>query len=130
MRDSISDLAIDANHVTKVYGSGALAFHALKGVDFQVRRGEFVMLAGPSGSGKTTLLNMIGLLDRPTEGRIRLSGRDVTGATRTEQFALRRRTVSFVFQSLLVFALQLAEAVGIKIVPKLGDTRHERGKFD
>lgn len=59
----MSDLAIEARGVTKVYGEGAVAYHALRGVDFAVRRGEFVMLSGPSGSGKTTLLSILGCVD-------------------------------------------------------------------
>ncbi|MFN8195751.1 MAG: ABC transporter ATP-binding protein [Nocardioidaceae bacterium] len=105
--DSSPDLSrgtrIDLDDLTKRYVVGESTVTALAGVNLHVDDAAFVVVLGPSGSGKTTLLNMIGLLDRPTEGRIRLSGRDVTGATRTEQFALRRRTVSFVFQTFNLF---------------------------
>ena len=82
----MSDLAIELKGLTKTYGTGALAFQALKGIDLEVKRGEFMMLVGPSGSGKTTLLNLIGGLDHPTSGTLTLyrsnttNGYDVVAA--------------------------------------------------
>ena len=81
------------------YGEGAAAVHALAGVDFDVSAGEFVSLAGPSGSGKSTLLNMIGALDVPDAGEVRVEGRSLAGLDRAARADLRLRRIGFVFQS-------------------------------
>lgn len=94
----MSDLAIEARGVTKVYGEGAVAYHALRGVDFAVRRGEFVMLSGPSGSGKTTLLSILGCVLRATGGSVRVYDVDVTAAKDRDLPALRMAHVGFIFQ--------------------------------
>lgn len=94
----MSELAIDARGVTKVYGEGAVAYHALRGVDFAARRGEFVMLSGPSGSGKTTLLSILGCVLRATAGTVRLYGTDITAAKDRALPALRLSHVGFIFQ--------------------------------
>ena len=94
---------IDLDDVAKRYRVGELTVTALDGVDFHADEAAFVVILGPSGSGKTTLLNLIGALDTPTEGRIRINGHDITRAGRTERFAVRRSTVSFVFQSFNLF---------------------------
>ena len=90
--------------VAKRYQLGATTVTALDGVDMDIADGEFVVILGPSGCGKTTLLNLIGALDVPTEGTIRLDGVDVGAASARQRFAIRRRTVSFVFQSFNLFA--------------------------
>jgi putative ABC transport system ATP-binding protein len=95
----MSDWAIDCRKVTKVYGKGATAYQALRGVDFQVRRGEFVMLAGPSGSGKTTLLSIMGCVLGATEGTVGLLGRDITHASEAAMAQLRLGYIGFVFQA-------------------------------
>jgi ABC-type lipoprotein export system ATPase subunit/bifunctional DNA-binding transcriptional regulator/antitoxin component of YhaV-PrlF toxin-antitoxin module len=84
--------------VTRVFGTGARAVHALRGVDLAVERGAFVALMGPSGSGKTTLLNIIGGLDRPTSGSVIVAGRRVD-QMRADELASLRRQIGFVFQS-------------------------------
>ena len=91
--------AIQARGLSKVYGEGPHAVHALRGVDLDIRRGEFVSIMGPSGSGKSTLLQLLGLLDNPTGGRIRIQGREVTHAGARERALLRRSTIGFVFQA-------------------------------
>ena len=107
LRASSPDLSqgtrIDLDDVAKRYVVGETTVTALAGVNLHVDETAFVVVLGPSGSGKTTLLNMLGLLDAPTEGRVALDGRDVTSASRREKFALRRRTVSFVFQTFNLF---------------------------
>lgn len=107
LRGSSPDLSqgtrIDLDDLAKRYVVGETTVTALADVNLHVDDTAFVVVLGPSGSGKTTLLNMIGLLDGPTEGRVRLNGRDMTRATRREQFALRRHTVSFVFQTFNLF---------------------------
>jgi putative ABC transport system ATP-binding protein len=94
---------IDLDDVGRRYRVGGGVVDALADVDLHVDEQSFVVVLGPSGSGKTTLLNVIGLLDAPTAGRVRLAGRDVTKASSRERFALRRSTVSFVFQSFNLF---------------------------
>jgi lipoprotein-releasing system ATP-binding protein len=83
--------------VTKVYGGGVQT-RALSGVDLRLDAGEFVALTGPSGSGKSTLLNVIGLLDRPTAGRMRFQGRDVAALDEAGATAARAHGIGFVFQ--------------------------------
>ena len=89
-----SDTALRLTGVTKSYGE----LRALRGADLEVRRGELVAIVGPSGSGKTTLLQIMGTLDRPTEGSVELDGRDVGGASDDELSALRAHRIGFVFQ--------------------------------
>jgi putative ABC transport system ATP-binding protein len=83
---------------TRVYRRGAAEVRALDGVDLAVRRGEWVAVTGPSGSGKSTLLHLLGLLDRPTAGRVLFDGRDATALPDAEASRLRGRAIGFVFQ--------------------------------
>ena len=96
-------MMIELKDVTKRFGSGETAVTALGSVELFVDEGEFVVVLGPSGSGKTTLLNMVGALDTPTTGTIRVNGSDISGASRSELFDFRRNTVSFIFQSFNIF---------------------------
>lgn len=89
--------------VARRYEVGDSVVTALEGVDLDIEAGEFVVVLGPSGSGKTTLLNMIGALDTPTEGEVRVAGSTITDAPRRELFRVRRRSVSFVFQTFNLF---------------------------
>jgi putative ABC transport system ATP-binding protein len=84
--------------VTKVFGSGAAAVHALDGVDLSIERGEFVAIMGPSGSGKSTAMNIIGCLDTPTTGEHFFMGVEVGRLDRWRRALLRRRFLGFVFQ--------------------------------
>jgi putative ABC transport system ATP-binding protein len=84
--------------VTKVYGTGAAAMHALQGVDLRIDRGEFVAVMGPSGSGKSTCLNILGCLDTPTSGSYRFEGVEVGKLSRIQRARLRRYYLGFVFQ--------------------------------
>jgi putative ABC transport system ATP-binding protein len=85
--------------VTRVYGEGDVAVHALRGVDLSLARGDFAAMAGPSGSGKTTLLNVIGGLDRATSGTVEVDGHDLGGLSGTALSRLRREHIGFVFQA-------------------------------
>lgn len=89
--------------VSRRYTVGGGTVTALEDVGLSIGRGEFIVVLGPSGSGKTTLLNLIGALDSPTEGRIVIAGQDITTASRSELFAFRRHTVSFIFQTFNLF---------------------------
>jgi putative ABC transport system ATP-binding protein len=101
--DGSQGTRIDLDAVAKRYRVGDTVVTALDSVDLHVDETAFVVILGPSGSGKTTLLNLVGALDTPTEGTVRIDGRDITNATRADRFAVRRHTVSFVFQSFNLF---------------------------
>ncbi len=90
--------------VTKTYGQGAIAFQALKGVDLDVRAGEFVAIMGPSGSGKSTAMNLLGCLDTPTSGSYLFDGIPVERLDRDARARLRRRHLGFVFQGFNLLA--------------------------
>ena len=89
---------IELRNVIKVYGTGALAFQALKGVNLTIEQGDFVAIMGPSGSGKSTAMNTIGCLDRPTSGEYLFKGAHVENLSRDERALLRRQYLGFVFQ--------------------------------
>jgi putative ABC transport system ATP-binding protein len=106
--------AIQVQNVTKTYGSGATAYQALRGVDFNVSPGEFVMLSGPSGSGKTTLLSILGCVLGPTTGGVELLGEDISRATERDLPRLRREYIGFVFQSHnLIASLDATENIAL-----------------
>jgi len=90
---------LEIEDVVKRYETGSETVVALKGVDFGIERGEFVSIMGPSGSGKSTLLNILGLLDVPTEGTVRLDGEDVTDLDDRERTLARKETIGFIFQN-------------------------------
>ncbi|WP_371055087.1 ABC transporter ATP-binding protein [Rhodosalinus sp. K401] len=92
------ELAYDARGVTRVYGEGRAAVHALRGVDLEIPKGEMAVLLGPSGSGKSTLLNILGGLDRPSEGEVFFEGRALHEMSDRDLTRYRRDHVGFVFQ--------------------------------
>jgi putative ABC transport system ATP-binding protein len=92
------DVGLELRGVGKTYGSGAVAVEALKHVDLTIEPGRFVVMLGPSGSGKTTFLNIVGGIEEPSEGSLRVAGRDLTSLSRTELTRYRREQVGFVFQ--------------------------------
>ena len=89
---------IEFDDVVKSYGSGDAQIHALDGASFSVERGELAVVLGASGAGKTTALNILGGMDTATSGRVRVDGRDITGASEAELVEYRRADVGFVFQ--------------------------------
>jgi len=100
---------IQLSQVTKVYGQGATALQALKGVDLRIQAGEFVAIMGPSGSGKSTAMNMLGCLDTPTTGSYLFNGAHVEQLSRDQRALLRRRYLGFVFQGFNLLARTSAQ---------------------
>ncbi|MDZ5662139.1 ABC transporter ATP-binding protein [Nocardioides sp. S-58] len=102
--------------LVRTYGTGGTAVHALREVSFDVAPGEMVAVVGRSGSGKTTLLNVVGGLDRPDAGTVRVDGTEVTDLDEQGLSRLRRDTIAYVFQTFgLVPALTAAENVGVPL---------------
>ncbi|MET9719392.1 ABC transporter ATP-binding protein [Streptomyces rochei] len=116
MGQVVTETMVRVQEVRKSYGRGAAAVHALRGVSFEVPRGELVALKGRSGSGKTTLLNIVGGLDAAWTGRVEVDGRDLAALDEDGRLALRRDRVGFVFQSFgLIPILTAAENVGVPL---------------
>jgi len=96
---SLRGVMILTNRLTRDYDMGGDVVHALRGVDLEIRRNEFVAVMGPSGSGKTTLMNLLGCLDTPTAGEYWLNGRDVSDLEDLELARVRNKEIGFVFQT-------------------------------
>ena len=90
---------LEVNSISKTYGAGETAVHALKDVSFSVSKGEFVAVVGESGSGKSTLLNMIGALDTPTSGKVLIDGQEIFNMKDEQRTIFRRRNIGFIFQA-------------------------------
>ncbi len=90
---------LEVRSISKTYGSGETAVHALKRVNFSVPKGEYVAIVGESGSGKSTLLNMIGALDTPTTGKVLIDGKDIFSMKDSSLTVFRRRNIGFIFQA-------------------------------
>lgn len=103
----------------KIYRVGEVITYGLRGVDLSVRRGELISIMGPSGSGKSTLLNMIGLLDRPTKGKIYLDGIDVSRLSDKQLAYIRNRRIGFVFQQFnLINRLTVLENIELPLIAR------------
>jgi putative ABC transport system ATP-binding protein len=100
---------VEASGLSRTYRLGAASVPAVRGISLSILRGEFVALQGPSGSGKTTLLNLLGLLDRPDEGKVLVEGRDGVSLTESERSDLRRDRFGFVFQTFNLIPVLSAE---------------------
>jgi len=115
--------------LSKIYGEAETEVRALDNVSFSVKKGEFVLVIGSSGSGKSTLLNMIGLLDRPTEGRVLVDGFDTSDLTDNEISAFRNKKLGFVFQfSNLLADLTVLENVLLPSQIQFDSTTNNRAK--
>ena len=90
---------LEVNKICKTYGSGETAVKALKDVSFSIPKGEYVAIVGESGSVKSTLLNMIGALDTPTSGKVRIDGKDIFSMNDKKLTVFRRRNIGFIFQA-------------------------------
>jgi putative ABC transport system ATP-binding protein len=127
----MDDFVIEVENVKKIYQMGVVEVRALAGVSFHVRRGEVVAIMGPSGAGKSTIMNILGCLDRPSEGEYTLDGEPVSQLNDDQLADIRNRKVGFVFQSFMLLPRQTALAnVGLPMryagVP--AKERHERAK--
>ncbi len=113
-RQAEQPVIVRTESLSRTFGHGQSAVHALRGVTMTVRRGELIAVCGRSGSGKTTLLNVLSGLDKPTSGKAWVAGLEVTAMNRDEQLRLRREHVALVFQSFaLLPMLSAAENVGV-----------------
>jgi putative ABC transport system ATP-binding protein len=124
MTQVVTETMVRVSDIHRSFGEGPAAVHALRGVSFEVPRGELVALKGRSGSGKTTLLNIVGGLDRPDRGRVELDGVDIAGLDEDGLLALRRDRIGFVFQSFgLIPILTAAENIGVPMRLRRVDAR-------
>jgi putative ABC transport system ATP-binding protein len=103
------DIAVSARRVTRQYGEGESAVHALRGVSLEVPVGQFTAVMGPSGSGKSTLMHLLAGLDRPSNGRVKIGGEDITEMPDKRLTKLRRRHIGFVFQQFNLLPMLTAE---------------------
>ena len=121
-----SDTIIRLRGVTKTYGEGATAFQALKGIDVDVRQGDFIAVMGPSGSGKSTAMNILGCLDVPSGGEFLFKGVHVETLDRDQRALLRRKYLGFVFQGFNLLARTTAlENVELPLLYR-GDPKQQR----
>jgi putative ABC transport system ATP-binding protein len=117
---------IQLRGLTKTYGTGDAAFHALRGVDLDIRRGEFLAVMGPSGSGKSTLMNLLGCLDSPTSGSYNFKGIKVETLNKDQRSLIRRHALGFIFQGFNLLARTSAlENVELPLLYR-GYSRKER----
>ncbi|MEM1623142.1 MAG: ABC transporter ATP-binding protein [Sulfolobales archaeon] len=120
---------IRVEDVYKVYSTGSTATWALLGVNLTVKRGSFVSIMGPSGSGKTTLLNLVGLLDRPTKGKIYIDGVDTSRLKDRELAEFRNKKIGFVFQAFnLINRLSVIENIELPLIAR-GVSKEERRRM-
>ena len=129
--DSAAPVVAQMEHVTKVYGSGPTAVHALNDLSMTVRRGEYLAMMGSSGSGKSTAMNILGCLDRPSDGTYRLNGTSVQRLSDDELAHLRNRELGFVFQQFHLLAEM--SALDNVILPMIyagipAEERHQRAR--
>lgn len=93
-----NDVLIEVNNLTKTFDMGKIKVEVLKGIDLEVREGDFISIMGPSGSGKSTLLYLLGGLDKPTSGNLKIKGNELSVMKDKEQSVMRRKDIGFVFQ--------------------------------
>ena len=118
---------IELRGIAKTYGRGDAVFHALRGVDLRIDRGEFVAIMGPSGSGKSTLMNLLGCLDTPTVGSYLFNGIAIESLSKDQRSLIRRHALGFVFQGFNLLARTSAlENVELPLLYRGGPARQRR----
>jgi putative ABC transport system ATP-binding protein len=120
---------VEAHQLTRVYGKGDTAVHALRGVTLEVERGKLTAVMGPSGSGKSTLMHLLAALDNPTEGDVTVAGRRLSELSDTEVTKLRREHIGFIFQFFNLLPMLTAEQ-NIVLPLTLGGRKPEAEFFD
>ncbi len=120
---------IEVVGLTKVYHMGGVDVPALRGVDFEAQPGEFVAVLGPSGSGKSTLFHIIGGLTPPTDGHVKVAGKDLAAMTDSQRTAMRKTEVGFVFQRFNLLPT-LTAAENIAIAKDIAGNRNEDKDFE
>lgn len=130
LEDGAADngIVLKVEKVTKVFDSAAGRVSALRGIDLQINRGEFVSIVGPSGSGKSTLLNILGALDRPTSGKVLINGIDIFSLDDSEMATMRNHLIGFIFQSYnLINRTTVLKNVALPgIISEMGSDERER----
>jgi putative ABC transport system ATP-binding protein len=121
--------AVQAEAVSRRYGHGEATVHALRGVSIAVPAGQFTAVMGPSGSGKSTLMHLLAGLDRPTDGRVRIGGEDITRMSDKQLTKLRRRHIGFVFQTFNLLPTLTAQE-NVLLPMAIAGRRPDRGALD
>jgi len=123
-----SKVMVETKDLVKVYRTGGVRFEALRGVSLKIKKGELVSILGPSGSGKSTLLHIMGLLDRPSSGRVYIEGKDTSKIDERGLAEMRNRRIGFVFQAFnLIHRLNSVENIELPLISQGMDavTRRE-----
>ncbi|MEK6949377.1 MAG: ABC transporter ATP-binding protein [Nanoarchaeota archaeon] len=124
----VKEAIIKLDNVWKTYEMGEVKVNALRGLNLEIKKGEFVAIMGPSGSGKSTAVNMVGSLDMPTRGKVYLEEHDISRLSESELAQLRGRKIGFIFQQFnLINTLTALENVALPMVFQ-GINKEERGK--
>lgn len=120
-------IVIKCSKLRKTYETGPISVEVLKGIDIEVREGEYVAIMGPSGSGKSTLMNIIGCLDRPSSGTYELSGEDVSEMDSNRLAGVRGDKIGFIFQSFNLLSVNVKENVGLPLIysPKISISQRQ-----
>ncbi len=127
--ESANGAVVVADGVTRVYGAGDTAVHALRGVEVEIQEGQLTAVMGPSGSGKSTLMHILAGLDKPTDGKVRIAGTEITTLGDTDLTKLRRRHIGFVFQFFNLLPM-LDARENILLPLTIAGERPDKGWFD
>ncbi len=123
----MEDYVVVLKNLRKVYRHNGLETVALDGINLVIKRGEMVAIVGPSGSGKSTLLNMVGALDKPTEGKVIIEGVDISNIDDNGRADFRNKKIGFVFQSYnLINRLKVIDNVELPLILKIGDKKKRK----